>query len=215
MLVEIWSDVNCPFCYLGKARLHKALETFEHRDDVEVSHRAFELEPGLPATTSRPVVSEIAAKYGTTPVHVEANERALAAQAAELGLGYVTQGRDYGSSFDMHRLIKLAQDQGGNELAGALLDAFYTANFADAEPVFGSTERLVGIAAAVGLEPARVREVLTGDEYAEDVRDDERTAASFGVTGVPFFVFERKYAVSGAQPVSAFGQALAQAWADR
>ncbi|MEV6061229.1 DsbA family oxidoreductase [Nocardia asteroides] len=211
--VEIWTDINCPFCYLGKARFEEALAGFEHRDQVEVVHRSFELDPSLPTGETGPVIPRIAAKYGISVDQAAANERAIGAQAAQLGLPYQTTGRDYGNSFDMHRLLHFALDQGKQD---ALLDALYAGNFAESEPVFADTERLVALAVRAGLDETPVRDVLADPRaYAEDVRRDEREAAQLGATGVPFFVFDSKYAVSGAQPAEVFTQALTTAWNDR
>lgn len=211
--VEIWTDINCPFCYLGKARFEQALSAFAHRDEVEVVHRSFELDPTLPAEASGPVIPHIAAKYGISVEQAAANEAAIAAQAAGLGLPYLSSGRDFGNSFDMHRLLQFALAQGRQD---ALLDALYAGNFAEPEPVFGDHDRLVGLAVRAGLDETAVRAVLADPEaYAADVRRDERTATQLGATGVPFFVFDDKYAVSGAQPVEVFTQALDTAWNDR
>ncbi|MFI5497844.1 DsbA family oxidoreductase [Nocardia asteroides] len=211
--VEIWTDINCPFCYLGKARFEEALAGFEHRDQVEVVHRSFELDPSLPADETGPVIPRIAAKYGISVDQAAANERAIGAQAAQLGLPYQTSGRDYGNSFDMHRLLHFALGQGKQD---ALLDALYAGNFAESEPVFADPERLVALAVRAGLDETAVRGVLADPRaYAEDVRRDEREAAQLGATGVPFFVFDSKYAVSGAQPAEVFTQALTTAWNDR
>ncbi|MEU3011940.1 DsbA family oxidoreductase [Nocardia asteroides] len=211
--VEIWTDINCPFCYLGKARFEEALAGFEHRDQVEVVHRSFELDPSLPADETGPVIPRIAAKYGISVDQAAANERAIGAQATQLGLPYQTSGRDYGNSFDMHRLLHFALEQGKQ---GELLDALYAGNFAESEPVFADTERLVALAIRAGLDETAVRGVLADPQaYAEDVRRDEREAAQLGATGVPFFVFDSKYAVSGAQPAEVFTQALTTAWNDR
>ncbi|MFC4373448.1 DsbA family oxidoreductase [Nocardia halotolerans] len=211
--VEIWTDINCPFCYLGKARFEQALAEFDHRDDVEVVHRSFELDPSLPADETGPVIPRIAAKYGISVAEAAANERAIGAQAAQLGLPYQSTGRDYGNSFDMHRLLHYALEHGAQD---ALLDALYAGNFADTEPVFGDTERLVALAVRAGLDETAVRAVLADQHaYADAVRADEREAAQLGATGVPFFVFDNKYAVSGAQPAEVFTQALTTAWNDR
>ncbi|MDF0530039.1 DsbA family oxidoreductase [Tsukamurella sp. 8J] len=209
--VEVWTDINCPFCYLGKARFEQALEGFAHRADVRVVHRSFELDPAVPAEESGSVVEHIAHKYGIPVAQAEANERGLGAQAAEAGLEYQTSGRDYGNSFDMHRILHLALEQGVQE---RVLDALYAANFADTAPLFGDRERLVEVAVGAGLAEADVRRVLDSDEYADAVRADEEQAAAFGASGVPFFVFDRRYAVSGAQPAEVFTDALERAWAD-
>ncbi|MFD5450459.1 DsbA family oxidoreductase [Streptomyces sp. NPDC003470] len=213
MRVEIWSDIACPWCYVGKARFEKALAAFEHRDGVEVVHRSFELDPGRAKDDVQPVLTMLTAKYGMSEEQARAGEDNLGAQAAAEGLDYRTRGRDHGSTFDMHRLLHLAKAEGRQE---ALLDAFYRGNFAEERSVFDDDERLVDLAVGAGLEADAVREVLADPTaYAEEVRADEREAARFGATGVPFFVLDRAYGVSGAQPVEVFAQALTQAWGER
>ncbi|WOC11378.1 DsbA family oxidoreductase [Gordonia sp. MP11Mi] len=213
MQVEIWTDVNCPFCYLGKKRFNDALDQFEHANAVQVTHRSFELDPTVPAGTSGSVIEHLAHKYGRTLEQAADGERQLGAAANDAGLDYVTSGRDYGNSFDMHRLLHWARTLGRQE---AMLDALYLANFADEAALFGSDERLVHVAVGAGFDEAAVADVV-GDKtrYADDVRSDEAQAQEFGVQGVPFYVFDRTYAVSGAQPVETFAQALTQAWGDR
>lgn len=211
--VDIWTDINCPFCYLGKRRFEAALGEFPQRDGVTVVHRSFELDPTLAAGTSAPVVEHIAQKYGISVEEAAANEQGIAAQAGDLGLGYRTNGRDFGSSFDMHRLLHHALAHGRQE---ALLDALYEANFVEDEPLFGDHERLVEIAVGAGLDEAGARAVVDDPEaYADAVRRDQSEAASLGATGVPFFVFGGKYAVSGAQPPETFARALQLAWGDQ
>ncbi|MET8870929.1 DsbA family oxidoreductase [Nocardia sp. NPDC004604] len=211
--VEIWTDINCPFCYLGKQRFEQALTDFPHRSEVEVVHRSFELDPTLPTDESGPVIAKIARKYGISEAQAAANERGIGAQAAEIGLPYLTEGRDYGNSFDMHRLLHFALADGRQD---DLLDALYRANFAEEQSLFADHERLVRIAVAAGFDESAVRAVLADpNAYADAVRADEREAAQLGATGVPFFVFDRKYGVSGAQPSEVFAQVLDKAWADR
>ncbi|GAB2683141.1 DsbA family oxidoreductase [Nocardia goodfellowii] len=210
--VEIWTDINCPFCYLGKRRFEEALAGFAHRDAVEVVHRSFELDPTLAPGHSDAVIPHIAEKYGISEAQAAANERGIGTQAEAMGLDYRIEGRDFGSSFDMHRLLHFALAQGRQE---ALLDALYQANFADARPLFGDTERLVQVAVDAGFEDSDVRAVLADpDAYADAVRADEAEAARLGARGVPFFVIDRKYGVSGAQPPEVFTQALERAWSD-
>ncbi|QKT06565.1 DsbA family oxidoreductase [Gordonia sp. X0973] len=209
MRVEIWSDINCPFCYLGKKRFEQALAQFDGADDVEVVHRSFELDPTLPADASQPVLGALAAKYGMSPEQAAAGEARLAAQAHDAGLDYVTQGRDMGNSFDMHRLVHFAAEQGRAE---AMLDAFYAANFAEDGAAFGDRQRLIDVAVGAGFDEEAVRAVVDDPQaYADAVREDESQAAQLGVTGVPFFVFDRALAVSGAQPVETFAAALQRA----
>lgn len=211
--VEIWTDINCPFCYLGKRRFEEALAAFPHRDGVRVVHRSFELDPTLPRDHSDAVVPHIAEKYGISEAQAAANERGIGAQAEAMGLTYRIEGRDFGSSFDMHRLLHYALAQGRQE---ALLDALYAANFAEEAPLFGDTDRLVQVAVGAGFDETEVRAVLNDPEaYADAVRADEAEAARLGARGVPFFVLDRKYGVSGAQPAEVFAQALQQAWSDQ
>ncbi|MGY2060863.1 DsbA family oxidoreductase, partial [Nocardia gipuzkoensis] len=142
-----------------------------------------------------------------------ANERGIGAQAEAMGLPYRTSGRDFGNSFDMHRLLHYALAHGRQE---QLLDALYRGNFAEDRPLFADSERLIELAAQAGLDETDVRAVLADPQaYADAVRADEQEAARLGATGVPFFVFDRTYGVSGAQPPEVFAQALRQAWSDQ
>ncbi|MEU3196968.1 MULTISPECIES: DsbA family oxidoreductase [unclassified Streptomyces] len=213
MRVEIWSDIACPWCYVGKARFEKALASFPHREQVEVVHRSFELDPGRAKGDIQPVITMLTKKYGMRPAQAEAGEDNLGAQAAAEGLPYRTRGRDHGGTFDMHRLLHHAREQGRQE---ELLDLLYRANFAEERSVFDDDERLVELAGAAGLDTDAVRAVLADPgAYADEVRADEREAAELGANGVPFFVLDRTYGVSGAQPAEVFAQALTRAWGER
>src|SRR6478735_4384246 len=210
MRVEIWSDIACPWCYVGKARFEKALAGFAHRDEIEVVHRSFELDPGRAKGDTEEVVDMLAQKYGRTVEEAASMEANVAANAQAEGLGYRTEGRDHGSTFDMHRLLHLAKARGRQD---ELLAVLYRANFAETATVFGDDERLVALAVEAGLEEAEAREVLADEQrYAAEVRADERAATELGASGVPFFVLDRRYGVSGAQPADVFTQALTQAW---
>ncbi|MGW2783460.1 DsbA family oxidoreductase [Streptomyces populi] len=213
MRVEIWSDIACPWCYVGKARFEKALDAFPHRDEVEVVHRSFELDPGRAKGDIQPVITMLTKKYGMSEAQAQAGEENLGTQAAAEGLAYRTRDRDHGNTFDMHRLLHLAKARGRQD---ELIDLFYKANFAEERTVFGDDERLVELAVAAGLDAADAREVLADPAaYADDVRADEREAAELGANGVPFFVLDRTYGVSGAQPAEVFAQALDRAWGER
>ncbi|WP_309029914.1 DsbA family oxidoreductase [Streptomyces alfalfae] len=213
MRVEIWSDIACPWCYVGKARFEKVLAAFPHRDAVEVVHRSFELDPGRAKGDTGQVLPMLMNKYGMTEEQAREGERRLGENAAAEGLDYRIEGRDHGSTFDMHRVLHLAKERGRqDELIGLL----YRANFAEERSVFADDERLVELAAEAGLDEAEVRAVLADPgRYADDVRADEREAAELGANGVPFFVLDRRYGVSGAQPAEVFTQALEQAWGGR
>lgn len=211
MRVEIWADIACPWCYVGKARFEKALAAFPHRDQVEVVHRSFELDPGRAKGDVEPVLGMLTAKYGMSDAQAQAGEENLSSLAAAEGLPYRTEGRDHGSTFDLHRLLQLAKERG---LHAEVLQAFYRANFGEERSVYADAdEYVVELAVGAGLDGDEVRKVLADpDAYADAVRADERDAAELGVNGVPFFVLDRKYGVSGAQPVELLGRALAQAW---
>ncbi len=213
MRVEIWSDIACPWCYVGKARFEKALASFPHREQVEVVHRSFELDPGRAKGDIQPVITMLTRKYGMSEAQAQAGEDNLGAQAAAEGLPYRTRDRDHGNTFDLHRLLHFARERGRQE---ELLDRFYTANFAEERSVFDGDERLVELAGEAGLDTDAVREVLADPgAYADEVRADEREAAELGANGVPFFVIDRTYGVSGAQPAEVFTQALTRAWGER
>lgn len=209
--VEIWSDISCPWCYIGKARFTRALAAFPQRSQVDVIHRSFELDPRLSHTTAT-TSPEHARKYGMTPAQARGAEENLAALAREEGLAYAVDGRDHGNTFDLHRLLHLAGEHGRRD---ELLDAFYSANFASESSVYDAS-RQAELAIAVGLDADEVRVVL-GDPtaYAEEVRAEEADAAALGVAGVPFFVIDRTYGISGAQPTEVFSEALTRSWAER
>ena len=214
MKVEIWSDIACPWCYVGKARFEKALDAFPYRDQVAVVHRSFELDPGRAKGDVQPVIRMLTKKYGMSEAQAQAGEENLGAQAAAEGLEYRTRDRDHGNTFDMHRLLHLAKERG---LQNELIQVFYQANFAEERSVFSEGDgRLVELAVAAGLDADDARKVLADPSaYADDVRADEREAAELGANGVPFFVLDRKYGVSGAQPAEVFTRALTQAWGER
>ncbi|MEV0846648.1 DsbA family oxidoreductase [Streptomyces sp. NPDC049954] len=213
MRVEIWTDIACPWCYVGKARFERALDAFAHREQIEVVHRSFELDPDFPKGETVEVLPMLAKKYGMSVEQARSAEGNLKENAAGEGLEYRAEGRDSGNTFDMHRLLHLARERGRQD---ELISLLYRANFAEERSAFEGTERLVEIATAAGLDTEEARSVLADPErYARDVREDEREAAELGANGVPFFVLDRKYGVSGAQPVEVFTQALEQAWGSR
>jgi predicted DsbA family dithiol-disulfide isomerase len=206
MHVEIWSDIICPWCYLGKARFEAALGSFEHRDEVTVTFRSFELDPSR--DTVEPLQKMLAARYGPDAVQME--ERMAGLVAAE-GLGYRVD-REVGSTFDAHRLLHLAREQG---VENELVNALFKANFAEARPLF-TGDTLLEVAAEAGLDRAAAERVLADPTaYAEAVREEEQEASRLGATGVPFFVLDRQFGVAGGQSVEVFARALEQAWDQR
>jgi predicted DsbA family dithiol-disulfide isomerase len=212
MRVEIWSDIACPWCYIGKARFEKGLAEFAHRDEVEVVHRSFELDPSRAKGDTALVIDMLAEKYGRSREEAASMEANVAANAQAEGLGYRTSGRDHGSTFDIHRLLHLAKARGRQD---ELLTRAYRANFAEERSVFDDGV-LLALAVEAGLDADEARTVLADPgAYADEVRADEREAAELGANAVPFFVFDRRYGISGGQPSEVFVQALEQAWKDR
>ena len=203
MQIEIWSDVVCPFCYIGEARLRTALATFAHPDDVEVIHRSFELDPGQ--TTTEPLAAALAKKYGPRAAAMEEQVAGLARQEQ---LRYRTD-RITGSTLDAHRLLHLAKEKGREP---ELLQALFEANFAEARNIF-THPVLLDLAVRAGLDEGDASRVLNDPgAYLDAVRADQNQASRLGVSGVPFFLFDGRYAVSGAQPAETFSQALRTAW---
>jgi predicted DsbA family dithiol-disulfide isomerase len=207
MRVDIWSDVVCPWCYVGKARFDKALASFPHRDEVKVTFRSFELDPGAPVGGHDTNLAMIAAKFGMPRAQAIAMEERVAGLARAEGLEYQLE-RPSGNTFDLHRVLHLARANGVQEAA---VDALYRANFAQARQVF-DRDVLAAVATGAGLDEGEVLKVLDGDQYADAVRADEEQAHALGATGVPFFVFDMKIGVSGAQAAETFTRALTQAW---
>jgi predicted DsbA family dithiol-disulfide isomerase len=200
--VEIWSDVVCPWCYIGKRRFESALARLDR--PVEVEWKSFELNPDAPVRRGS-TAEHLARKYGLTLDQVAAmNERTTALAAAE-GLEYHLDETQGGNTFDAHRLLQLAKSRGiGGELKERLLRAYFT----ESEPI-GEREVLVRLGAELGLEDAG--EVLESDAFAHEVRADEHEARLFGINAVPFFVIDRYYAVEGAQPPDVILGALTRA----
>jgi predicted DsbA family dithiol-disulfide isomerase len=209
--VEVWSDVVCPWCYIGKRRLEAAIAQFEH--PVEVTWRSFQLDPSAPASGGD-MASELGRKYGAGREGALAMMAQVSAVAAEDGLEYHLERTTYTNTRDAHRLLHLAHELGGAPLQGALKERLLRGYFTETE-VVGDAAVLERLAVDVGLPGERVREVLSSSEFAPEVETDQAEAAALGATGVPFFVIDRRYGVSGAQPAELFEQALRQAWADR
>jgi predicted DsbA family dithiol-disulfide isomerase len=210
MKVEIWSDVVCPWCYIGKRRFEAALATFEHRDEVEVLWRSYQLSPDAPRYASRPVREHLAEKYGVSLAQADAMSARVTGIAAEEGLEYHLDKAQHSNTFDAHRLIHLAAKHG---LQGAAEERLMMAYFTEGEPI-GDAETLVRLMSEIGVDAGEARAVLAGDAYASEVRADIRRAMMLGVQGVPFFVLDEKYAVSGAQPTEILSEALEQAWSE-
>ena len=209
MQVEIWSDVVCPWCYLGKRRFEQALQGQPFAEDVEIVHRSYQLDPNAPHDHTIATSDNLAQKYGLSPERVDELQREMEQRAAQDGLEYHLAGQRSGNTFDAHRLLQLAKERGRQD---ELIDAMYRAYFTDGGSLF-DTESLTALGVEAGLDGAEVTAVLAGDRYASDVEADIEQAREYGITGVPFFVLAGKYGVSGAQPVDTFRQVLEQAYA--
>ncbi|WP_411347295.1 DsbA family oxidoreductase [Paenibacillus sp. WLX2291] len=210
MKIDIWSDYQCPFCYIGEARLHKALEQFPHADQVQVNYKSFELDPSaerdIPLTNNQ----MLAQKYNTSIEQVRQMNANVGAQAAQEGLHFEFDSMILTNSFDAHRLMQFATAKGkGEEMNKALFHAYFTES-----RHIGDHDTLADIATAVGLDRSEALAVLNSEQYGEEVRRQERLGSQLGIQGVPFFVINDKYAVSGAQPTDAFSKALADIWAE-
>ena len=206
MQIEIWSDVVCPWCYIGKRRLERALGEFEHADEVEIIWRSFQLNPDAPAGTAEPTLEYLSRRFGPQAA-------AMTTRVAELGRGEGLD-LDFGSTLtvntlDAHRVLHLAADLG---LGGAAKERLLRAHFTEGADL-SDPDTLARLAGEVGVDPDRVRKVLAGGEYADAVHADAAEAHALGANGVPFFVIDRRYGISGAQPAEAFLHALRTAHA--
>ncbi len=215
--VEIWSDVVCPWCYIGRRRFERALAAFPHRDEVEVVWRSFELDPSAPEfTRGRPpveTVERLAQKYGVGRAGALEMTRHVTAIAAGEGLEYDLEHAVTGNTRSAHRLLHAALHEGGPELQGAVEERFLRGYFTERADV-SDPDALVRLAAEAGLSEAEAARVAHGLAYADEVDADIAQAHAYGANGVPFFVLDRRYGISGAQPLEVFTRALAQAWAD-
>jgi predicted DsbA family dithiol-disulfide isomerase len=212
MQVEIWSDVACPWCYIGKARFEQGLAEFEHKDEVEVVFRSFELDPQRPEDETAQVIPMLARKYGMSESQARQAEQRVADNARSEGLEYLAEGRDTGNTFAIHRLLHFAKTKG---VQNELINLTFTANFADERSVF-DRGRVLELAVEAGLDKGEAAAVYDDPQaYAAEVRQDEREAEELGATGVPFFVLDRRFGVSGGQPADLFRQALEEAWRTR
>ncbi|HET9080220.1 MAG TPA: DsbA family oxidoreductase [Trebonia sp.] len=210
MRVDIWSDLICPWCYLGKARFEKALSTFPHRDQVEVAYHSFELDPDSPRGVSESNLAMLSKKFGKSREDALAMDDHVGSLARAEGLGF-DSGRPVGNTFDLHRVLHLGLDRG---VQRELLTAVNEAYFARAQDIFHRAV-LTGVAVGAGLDADEVGKVFDSDGYADEVRQDERQAREIGISGVPFFVFDMTLGASGAQPAELLSRALDQAWARR
>ncbi len=208
MQVDIWSDIVCPFCYLGKHQFEQALERFEHKDEVEVIYHSFELDASAALENPLDVYDMLSQKYGMTREQaIESNQR-LAEQAQELGLDFHQDKIKLTNSFDGHRLIHFAATKGKQ---AEMVEILYRAYFTDGLHI-GHHDVLTKLATEAGLDEKEVSAMLDSNDFDEAVRTDEEGAQQMGITGVPFFVIDVQYAISGAQGTESFLSALHQVW---
>lgn len=207
--VDVWSDIACPWCYIGKRRLERALASFPHRGEVDVVFRAFELDPNAPRESERvPYAERLARKYGTSPAEAQAMIDRIVAVARADGIVLDFDRIRPGNTFDAHRLVHFAATCG---IQGAVKERFLRAYFSEGEPI-GDHDTLLRLAREAGLDPDEARAVLANGRYAEEVRADEARAAARGVRGVPFFLIGDKVGISGAQEPAVLEAALMRAW---
>src|SRR3954447_21548298 len=210
MRIDIWSDVVCPWCYVGKRRLEAALASFPARDSVDINWHAFELDPGAPAQREGSYEQGLAEKYGRSLDEPAQMTASMTATAAAEGLDFRFDQAQPGNTFDAHRLLHLAGLRGVQD---AVKERLFRATFTEGEPI-SDTETLVRLVADAGLDADEAHAVLASDAYADEVRADEQQAAQLRISGVPFFVVDGKYGVSGAQPAEVLRQVLDRAWAE-
>jgi predicted DsbA family dithiol-disulfide isomerase len=209
--VEIWSDIACPWCYVGKRRFEAALAGFEHRDEVSVTWRSFELDPEAPREREGNRTERLASKYGMTIEQAQAAERQLVDVAAGEGLDFRFDLARSGLTFDGHRIIHLAAEHG---LQDAMKERLLRAYFSEGELV-GDPDTLVRLATEVGVPEDEARATVTSDRFADSVRDDELTAQRLGISAVPTFVVDRALGASGAHPPEQLLKLLREGWANR
>lgn len=211
MKIEVWSDYVCPFCYIGKRRLEEALASTGLGEKVEVIFKAYELDPTSPKTSNKLMVDVLAEKYNMSVEEAKGMTENVVEQAKTVQLNYDFANLRPANTFDAHRLAKFAEQENlGAEAAEKLLEAY----FVEAKEI-GKHEELLKVAEEIGLSKEGTQEVLATDVFSDEVKKDIEEARQIGVQGVPFFVIDRKYAISGAQPAETFANALQKAFAEQ
>ena len=210
MKVEIWSDMICPFCYIGKRQFEKALQTFAHQDEVEISWRSFQLDPGFRYEPGKTIHQVLADKKGLTVDQAKQLNQRVTDSAKELALIYDLDNAVPANTFHAHRLSHLAA---AFNLQNEMEERLFRAYFSEGKNI-GDIDTLFQLGVEIGLPESEVREMLETNSYGEQVNQDSQEARELGIRGVPFFVIDEKYAVSGAQPAALFNEALQTAWKD-
>ena len=210
MKIEIWSDIVCPYCYIGKRRLESALEEFDHAEDIEIQWKSFQLQPDAETNPDMTVVKHLSEVKGWPIEQADQMTRHVTDMAAEEGLEYDFDQAVVANTFKAHRLIHFAQTTNkGGEAKEALLRAYFTEG-----KNIDDTDTLVALAEDLGLEAEETYDVLESDTFSNAVKQDVISAQNMNIRGVPFFLFDRKYAVSGAQQKDTFLKALNRAWSE-
>ncbi len=209
MKIDIWSDIMCPFCYIGKRKLEGALEQFEHKDDVQIVWYSFQLDPTMKYEAGKDIHGYLAAKYGKTREWSVSVHNQMTETAKKEGLTYNFDKALIANSFDAHRLIQLAKTKG---LADAAEEKLFRAYFTEGKNI-SDHNTLMQIGMELGLGAVEVGEMLNSDAFADEVHNDIHMAQTLGISGVPFFLLDERYGISGAQPVKVFTDGLQQAWA--
>lgn len=204
MKVEIWSDIFCPFCYIGKRKFEAALESFDKKEEVEVVYRSFELNPNAPKNNDKNIHELISSKYGITYEEAKLNNDNIINQAKELGLEYNFDTLIPTNSFDAHRMIHFAKE---HEKMEEMTEALFKAYFTDSRNI-SDFNTLAEIAKSIGLNKEEAISILNTNKYSDCVRSDEELAGGYGINAVPFFILNEKFTVSGAQPTELFLRAL-------
>ncbi|WP_433943564.1 DsbA family oxidoreductase [Paenibacillus sp. SN-8-1] len=204
MKIEIWSDYACPFCYMGKRRFEQALHKFADKDNVQVIYRSFELDPHAKRDVDYDVHDMLAGKYGMTRERAIAMNNDVTEQAKSLGLQYRLDTSIQTNTFDAHRLTHFAAQHGK---AGEMTELLFKAYFTDSKHI-GDHSVLSALAGQAGLDEQAAAAMLSRDDYASEVHGDEQEAAELEIRAVPFFLIDRKYAITGAQPTEVFLETL-------
>ena len=208
MEINIWSDVRCPFCYIGKRKFEMALDKFPHKDKVKIVWKSFELDPNLTTNTKVSAIEHLSSAKGISKSQAEGMQEHVGNIAKEVGLDFNSNNTIVANSFNAHRLIQLAKTKGlGNEVEEALFKAYF-----EEGKNIDDKETLIQTGVSIGLNETDVKEIFASDAFAKEVRQDEMQAQSIGINGVPFFVLNNKYAVSGAQSPETFLEVLEQSW---
>jgi predicted DsbA family dithiol-disulfide isomerase len=210
MEVEIWADIVCPWCYLGKRHFERALDSFDHRDKVQVVYRSFELDPAAPQGVTTPTVDLLAQKYRMSPDQARQAQRQMEERASADGLTFRMDGLRSGNTRDAHRLLHLAKSSGRQS---ELMERLQRAYFTEQDSIFDH-DTLTRLAVEAGLDRGEVADVLASDRYTDHVETDQAMAQSLGATGVPLFVIDRRYGISGAQPPETIAGVLERAWSE-